>query len=115
MTSKHSSRITSGKSLSSGNVGQKKCRGNGKCESEWHRKLEKRQNVRQRSTPTKKLGRNSSGMRKLGEEFALGNDPKSLHATVLMRTVYNAVIQHSEGFLKHVAISVIEKAKITAV
>ena len=32
------------------------------------------------------------------EEFALGIDPKSLHAMVLMQTVYNAVVQHSEGF-----------------
>ena len=46
------------------------------------------------------------------EEFALGIDPKSLHATVLMQTVYNAVIQHSEGFLKHMVISVIDKVKI---
>ena len=45
------------------------------------------------------------------EEFALGIDPKSLHATVLMQTVYNAVVQHSGGFLKHMAISVIEKSK----
>ena len=29
------------------------------------------------------------------EEFALGIDPKSLHAMVLMQTVYNAVVQHS--------------------
>ena len=41
-----------------------------------------------------------------GEEFALGIDPKSLHATVLMQTVYNAVVWHSGGFLKRVAISV---------
>ena len=46
------------------------------------------------------------------EEFALGIDPKSLHATVLMQTVYNAVVQHSGGFLKHMAISVTEKGKI---
>ena len=46
-----------------------------------------------------------------GEEFALGIDPKSLHATVLIQTVYNAVVRHSGGFLKHVAISVIEKSK----
>ena len=45
------------------------------------------------------------------EEFALGIDPKSLHATVLMQTVYNAVVWHSGGFLKHVVISVIEKSK----
>ena len=45
------------------------------------------------------------------EEFALGIDPKSLHATVLMQMVYNAVIQHSRGFLKHVAISVVKKGK----
>ena len=41
-----------------------------------------------------------------GEEFTLGIDPKSLHATVLMQTVYNAVIQHSRRFLKRVVISV---------
>ena len=46
------------------------------------------------------------------EEFALGVDPKSLHAMVLMQTVYNAVIQDSGGFLKHVVISVTEKVKI---
>ena len=46
------------------------------------------------------------------EEFALGIGPKSLHATVLMQTVYNAVIQHSGGFLKHVEISVTKKVKI---
>ena len=46
------------------------------------------------------------------EEFTLGIDPKSLHATILMQTVYNAVIRHSGGFLKHVAISVTEKVKI---
>ena len=46
------------------------------------------------------------------EELALGIDPKSLHATVLMQTVYNAVVQHSGGFLKHVAISVTEKGRI---
>ena len=48
-----------------------------------------------------------------GEEFALGIDPKSLHATVLMQTVYNAVVRHSGGFLKHIAISVTEKGRIT--
>ena len=42
----------------------------------------------------------------------LGIDPKSLHTTVLMQTVYNAVVHHRGGFLKHVAISVIEKVKI---
>ena len=47
------------------------------------------------------------------EEVALGNDPKSLHATVLMQTVYNAVIWHSGRFLKCVAISVTEKRRIT--
>ena len=36
------------------------------------------------------------------EGFALDIYPKSLHATVLMQTVYNAVIRHSGGFLKHV-------------
>ena len=45
------------------------------------------------------------------EEFALGIDPKSLHAMVLMQTVYYAVIRHSGGFLKHVAISVTEKGR----
>ena len=50
-----------------------------------------------------------------GEEFALGIDPKSLHATVLMQTVYNAVVGHSGGFLKHVAISDTERVKIMAV
>ena len=49
------------------------------------------------------------------EEFALGIDPKSLHATVLMQMVYNAVIQHSGGFLKHMVISVIKRVKIMAV
>ena len=49
-----------------------------------------------------------------GEEFAFGIDPKSLHAIVLMQTVYNAVVRHSRGFLKHVAISVTEKVKIMA-
>ena len=48
------------------------------------------------------------------EEFALGIDPKSLHATVLMQTVYNAVVQHSRGFLKHVVMSVTERVKIMA-
>ena len=48
------------------------------------------------------------------EEFALGIDPKSLHTTVLMQMVYNAVVWHSRGFLKHVAISVVKKVKITA-
>ena len=51
----------------------------------------------------------------VGEEFTLGIDPKSLHVTVLMQRVYNAVIWHSRIFLKHVAISVTEKVKITAV
>ena len=36
------------------------------------------------------------------EGFALGIDPKSLHTTVLMQTVYNAVIRHSRVFLKHI-------------
>ena len=36
------------------------------------------------------------------EGFALGIDPKSLHTTVLMQTVYNAVIRHSGVFLKHI-------------
>ena len=48
------------------------------------------------------------------EEFALGIDPKSLHATVLMQTVCNAVVWHSGGFLKRVEISVTKKVKITA-
>ena len=47
------------------------------------------------------------------EEFALGIDPKSLHATVLLQMVYNAVVRHSGRFLKHVVISVTEKVKIT--
>ena len=49
-----------------------------------------------------------------GEEFALGIDPKSLHAMVLMQMVYNTVVWHSRGFLKHVAISVVKMVKITA-
>ena len=49
------------------------------------------------------------------EEFTLGIDPKSLHATVLMQIIYNAVVWYSRGFLKHVAISVMEKVKIMAV
>ena len=52
---------------------------------------------------------------KSGEEFALGIDPKSLHAMVLMQTVYNAVVRHSRGFLKHVVISVTKKGRITVV
>ena len=48
-----------------------------------------------------------------GEEFALGIDPKSLHAMVLMQMVYNAVVQHGGRFLKHVAISVTEKGRTT--
>ena len=47
------------------------------------------------------------------EEFTLGIDPKSLHATVLMQTVYNAVVRHSGGFLKHMVISVTKRVKIT--
>ena len=47
------------------------------------------------------------------EEFTLGIDPKSLHAMVLMQTVYNAVVRHSGGFLKHMAISDTERVKIT--
>ena len=47
------------------------------------------------------------------EEFTLGIDPKSLHAMVLMQTVYNAVVWHSGGFLKHMVISVTEKGRIT--
>ena len=50
-----------------------------------------------------------------GEEFSLGIDPKSLHATVLMQTVYNAVVRHSRGFLNHVVISVTEQGRITVV
>ena len=46
------------------------------------------------------------------EEFALGIDPKSLHTTVLMQMVYNAVVQHNRGFLKHMVISVVKKVKI---
>ena len=48
------------------------------------------------------------------EEFGLRIDPESLHTAVLMQTVYNAVIQHSRGFLKHMMISVIDKVKIMA-
>ena len=48
------------------------------------------------------------------EEFTLGIDSKSLHATVLMQTVYNVVVRHSGGFLKHVVISVVKKVKIIA-
>ena len=48
------------------------------------------------------------------EEFALEIDPKSLHATVLMQMVYNTVVRHSEGFLKHMVISVTERVKIMA-
>ena len=48
------------------------------------------------------------------EEFTLGIDPKSLHTMVLMQMVYNAVIWHSGGFLKHVVISVVKRVKITA-
>ena len=48
------------------------------------------------------------------EEFTLGIDPKSLDAMVLMQMVYNAVVRHSGGFLKHMAISVVKKVKITA-
>ena len=43
------------------------------------------------------------------EEFALGIDPKSLHAMVLMQTVYNAFVRHSGGFPKQMAISVVKK------
>ena len=49
------------------------------------------------------------------EEFTLGIDPKSLHTTVLMQMVYNAVVWHSGGFLKHMAISDPEKGRITVV
>ena len=49
------------------------------------------------------------------EGFTLGIDPKSLHATVLMETVYNEVVRHSRGFLKHMAISVVKIVRITAV
>ena len=44
--------------------------------------------------------------------FALRIDPKSLHATVLMQMVCNAVVWHSRGFLKHMMISVTEKGRI---
>ena len=57
-----------------------------------------------------KFDTNGSG----GEEFTLGIDPKSLHSTVLLQTVYNAVVWHSRGFLKHMVISVIDKVKIIA-
>ena len=50
-----------------------------------------------------------------GEEFTLGIDPKSLHTTVLMQMVYNAVIWHSGGFLKHMSISVTKRRRITVV
>ena len=43
------------------------------------------------------------------EEFTLGIDSKSLHAMVLMQTVYHAVVWHSGGFLKHVVISVTDR------
>ena len=46
------------------------------------------------------------------EEFALGIDPKSLHATVLMQTVYNTVIWHSGEFLKCIMINLLKKGKI---
>ena len=46
------------------------------------------------------------------EEFALGIDPKTLHAVVLMQMVYNAVIWHSRRFLRQVVISVTEKGRI---
>ena len=52
-------------------------------------------------------------MKNAAEEFALGVDPKSLHVMILMQTVYNAVLQHSRGFLKHVMISVFEMREIT--
>ena len=48
----------------------------------------------------------------VAEEFALGIDPKSLHTTVLMQMVYNTIIWHSGQFLKHMAISELEKGKI---
>ena len=50
--------------------------------------------------------------RECAEEFILGIDPKSLHAMVLMQMVYNAVVWHSGGFLKHVVISVVKMVKI---
>ena len=34
-----------------------------------------------------------------------------MHATVLMQMVYNAVVWHSGGFLKHMGISVVKKDK----
>ena len=43
----------------------------------------------------------------------LGIDPKSLHTTVLMQTVYNAVVWHSGRFLNYMVISVTEKGRIT--
>ena len=59
--------------------------------------------------------RNVELSRTNAEEFTLGIDSKSLHAMVLMQMVYNAVIRHSGGFLKHMVISVVKKVKITAV
>ena len=62
---------------------------------------------------TKARAAKASDFKSSDEEFALGIDPKSLHAMVLMQTVYNTVIQHSRGFLKHVVICVTEKGRIT--
>ena len=45
------------------------------------------------------------------EEFALGVDPKSLHAMVLMQMVYNAVVWHSSELLKHMAISEFKRGR----
>ena len=50
-----------------------------------------------------------------GEEFSLGIHPKRLHTMVFMQMIYNAVIQHSRRFLKHMTISVFEKREIAVV
>ena len=47
----------------------------------------------------------------VGEEFTLGIYSRSLHAIVLMQTVYTAVVWHRRGFLKHEVISVTEKGR----
>ena len=48
-------------------------------------------------------------------EFNLGINFKTLHTKVLMQMVYNAVVRHSGRFLKHMAISEIDKGKIMVV
>ena len=47
----------------------------------------------------------------VNEEFALGIDLESLHATNLMQMVYNTVVWHSGEFLKHMEISIFEKGR----